>query len=809
VAPLKWNILAGVFCLTAANLSLEIVATRYFSITQSHHLAFFVVSTAFLGFGVSGCLLFLRVKPGRLPSATTLCVLAFLFSLTILACVPLINTFPFETTELLWAKGRLSHLLLTNLFLALPFFFSGWSLASLTSIYASAIHRLYAADLTGVAFGAFLPSLIFLPQGDRGAFLLLSLLALTATLLLSLSLAKKIILPAAGAFLVLLVCLFHPPRFFEFRLSPYKPLSQALQSKGAQHLLTRWNAVSRIDIVSSPSLRFAPGLSLTYAGTLPEQFGLFTDGGQPSALTSLSQEDNQRLSFLNYLPSSLPFFLLTRPSVLIIEPRGGLEILTSLYYGAKRVKVIESNPLIPSLLKQELAHKTSSILSDPRVEVTCSLPRSAIKKDKAQYDLIIFSFPDIMTASGTGFGSLREDHLHTKEALTQLWPRLSSQGMLMATFMLLPPAREELRMLATIIESMEVAGLDPRQSLLVLLSWGTVTFVAKKSPFTPDEINGLQTWADERLFDLAYFPGFLPSSEPEKSNVQAFPTSLIRELLDPSKRERLYQNYLFAIRPATDNRPFFHQTIKLNRIKQSYAAFGYRWLPLFEAGGLYLLLLIQATIVAFVSLGLPLLLTRKKWLAAKCSAPRFTLIYFGLIGAGFMTVEILLIQKGILFLGHPTQAVAVTLFALLVSSGAGSLLSSNWSKRLLPFQGWFLAASSLFILLDFFLWPPLFEASISQAYGLRIVILFSLIFPTGFFLGFAFPVAISRLRIVSPGYIPLAWAANALSSVVTSVLSIMLTLWGGYTILFFLASVYYSLALLFFRLSGHRNKTHP
>jgi len=809
VETLKGNILAGIFCLTAANLSLEIIATRYFSITQSHHLAFFVVSTAFLGFGVSGGLLFLRVKPGQPPSPTTLCVLAFLFSLTILACVPLMNAFPFETTELLWAKGRLSHLLLISLFLALPFFFSGWSLASLTSIYASAIHRLYAADLTGVAFGAFLPSLLFLPRGDRGVFILISLLALTATLLLSLSLAKKILFPAAGVFLALLVGLVHPPQFLEFRLSPYKPVSQALQSKGAELLFTRWNAISRIDIVSSPSLRFAPGLSLAYSGTLPEQFGLFTDGGQPSALTSFLPEDSQRLSFLNYLPSSLPFFLLARPSVLIIEPRGGLEILTSLYYGAKRIKVIESNPLIPSLLKKELADKTGSILSDPRVEVVCSLPRSAIKQDKDRYDLIIFSFPDILTASGTGFASLQEDHLHTRETLIQLWPRLSSQGMLTATFMLLPPAREELRMLATIIESMEAAGLDPKQSLLVLLSWGTVTFVAKKSPFTPAEINDLQTWAQERLFALGYFPGFLPSMEPEKDSVQAFPISLIPNLLEPSKREKLYQNYLFALRPATDDRPFFHHTIKLNRIRQSYAAFGHKWLPLLEGGGLYLLLLIQTTLVALVFLGFPLLLTRKRRLSLKSKAPRFTLIYFILIGAGFMSVEILLIQKGILFLGHPTQAVAVSLFALLLSSGAGSLLSSDWSHRSLPFPGWFLAASSLLILLDFFLWPPLLEASFSQPYGLRVVILLSLIFPTGFFLGFAFPASISRLRSVSPEYIPLAWSANALSSVVTSVLSIMLTLYGGYKILFFLASIYYGLALLFFRLSGHRNKAHP
>ena len=279
---LKWNILAGIFCLTAANLSLEIIATRYFSITQSHHLAFFVVSTAFLGFGVSGGLLFLRVKPGQPPSPTTLCVLAFLFSLTILACVPLMNAFPFETTELLWAKGRLSHLLLISLFLALPFFFSGWSLASLTSIYASAIHRLYAADLTGVAFGAFLPSLLFLPRGDRGVFILISLLALTATLLLSLSLAKKILFPAAGIFLALLVGLVHPPQFLEFRLSPYKPVSKPFNPREPSFSLLAGMPFLESILSALPHCVLLPGLALPILGLFRSNSGFLPMVASPA-----------------------------------------------------------------------------------------------------------------------------------------------------------------------------------------------------------------------------------------------------------------------------------------------------------------------------------------------------------------------------------------------------------------------------------------------------------------------------------------------------------------------------------------------
>lgn len=803
------SIAAGIFFLTAANISLEIIATRFFAVTQSYHLAFFVLSIAFLGFGAGGCFFYWKSKFSHHTSPSSACVSALFFSLSTLVCVPLMNLFPFDLFELLWAKGRFMNLGWLTLLLGLPFFFSGWTIATVVTAFAPRIRLIYACDLTGAALGAFLPSLLFLPKGDAGSFVLVCLLVATAALFFSLALEKRAIFPGIFLFSIGFIIFILSPRAFQFRLSPYKPLNQALQAVGSKLLLTKWNAISRVDVVSSPSLRFAPGLSLASTSQLPEQLGIFIDGDQPSALTYHEPGETSKLSFLDDLPSSLPFHLLSSPSILVIEPRGGLEILSSIYHKARKIKVIESNPAIPNLLRRELKDKGGKIIADERIEVLVSFPRAAIRQDKEFYDLIILAQPDIFAATGTGLASLQEDNLHTRESFIQILNRLTPGGILVATSFLLPPPRTELRLLATMVESMEAVGLAPKKSLVILLSWGTVTFISKKGPFSPEEIAKAKSWAQPRLFSLAYFPGITSSGGINPLENEAFPLQFISELLDPFKRHLLYRKYLFEIRPASDNRPFFQNSIKLSRLRETYHAFNKKILPLLQGGALYPLLLGQVTLMSSILLLFPLVrLGKKTTPSEKRKAFRFVLPYFVFIGAGFMTFEVWLIQKGILFLGHPLYAVSVVLFALLFSSGMGSLFSGRLAARKF-FPGWFLVACFFVILIDSFLLPLFLDRFLSQLLFKRIILAIVSIFPAGFFLGFPFPAGIARLERFSSSLIPLAWSANAFSSVVSAVLAAVVAVSAGYTSLSILASIYYILAFFLFYFSSHRDKPHP
>src|SRR4029450_8915630 len=54
------------------------------------------------------------------------------------------------------------------------------------------------------------------------------------------------------------------------------------------------------------------------------------------------------------------------------------------------------------------------------------------------------------------------------------------------------------------------------------------------------------------------------------------------------------------------------------------------------------------------------------------------LVYFGALGAGFMLIEVSVLQRFVLLLGHPVYSLTVTLFSLLLGTGLGAA----WSRRL-------------------------------------------------------------------------------------------------------------------------------
>src|SRR5258707_2919238 len=54
-------------------------------------------------------------------------------------------------------------------------------------------------------------------------------------------------------------------------------------------------------------------------------------------------------------------------------------------------------------------------------------------------------------------------------------------------------------------------------------------------------------------------------------------------------------------------------------------------------------------------------------------------MYFLCLGAGYILIQVALIQKFVLLLGHPTYALTVIVFSMLVASGAGSF----WSRSVI------------------------------------------------------------------------------------------------------------------------------
>jgi hypothetical protein len=802
VENIRIRFLAGIFFVSAATLCLEITLTRYFSISQEYHFAFLVVSITFLGYGASGSVLAVSKQLQTSNMYRVLSYTSLIFACSAVVCFLLCNAIPFDFIQLAWNVKHVALILLYYILLSVPFFFAGLTISFAITHMPAHVNKIYFSDLIGAGFGILLAVVAFLPRGDRGVVLIIFVLALLAVVLFSQrqstlfkSILCLLLLAGMGLF-------YTSPPWLGFRISPFKALPLALQYAEAKNLLTKWNSISRIDIIESPAVRYAPGLSLLYTEELASQLGLSVDGGALTAVTHLEEKHRHALRFLSFLPSSFPYRITENPKVLILEPKGGLDVLAAHQNKARNITVIENNPLIVSVLRSELAEFSGDLYNTDHIQIVSSTIRTAIWKDRELYDLIVLSLTDISGSAGTGLYGFGENYLFTVESFMSLLKRLSADGIISTSFYLLPPPRQELRVLAIWIEALERMDQNPASHIVAIRSWGTISYFVKKSAFSQPEIQKLKDFADELRFDLVQYPGM----NAEEANIyNKFEKPIYHEycenLLDPDRREEFIDRYLYQIKPVSDDRPFFYNFFKFRKLKDTYYSLGKNVLPFFQGEYLLPLILIQALLVAFILIIVPLLIFRGKQESTQKISLR-VFLYFSMIGMAFMFVEITLIQKFILYLGHPLYSFSTILFSLLFSSGLGSLLSKKILGRdLIKNLRWCLIFCGALILLAFFIFPTVQETLIGVRLGYRILMTFLFIFPIGFFMGFPFPSGIRLLDKTAHSWIPWAWAVNAFSSVINSVVALQIAFMGGYSLVLILAGAGYLITPLFLNFS--------
>jgi len=799
----NFRLYLGIFLVSASTLCLEISLTRYFSITKQYHFAFFVVSIAFLGFGASGSFLSLSKKmsskdPERVLSSTSL-----LFAVSIFLSFIVTNAIPFDVFRLVWERHQIFYIILYYFLLSIPFLFAGLTISFALSKMPQLVNKIYFFDLVGAGCGTLMAVFIFFPKGDRGVILIIVLFALCASM--SFGFRRHLLFRSALIILVLIsiVLILASPAWLSFRISPFKGLPLALRYSEAKIVITKWNSISRIDVLESPLIRFAPGLSLTFQNKLPDQVGLSIDGGELTAVTRLHDRDEAAMDFLSFMPSSFPYQLARKLRVLIIAPKGGVDVLAAHVNKAERIKVIENNPLIEKILRQELSAYTGGLYSTKSLAVISSNIRTSIKNETDPYDLIVLSLTDILGAAGTGLYGFGEKHLFTIESFESILDKLAPNGIASMTLYLLPPPRQELRTLSTWITALENKGKNPKEHLLSLRSWGTISYFIKNRPFSPTEIQVMKDFAEKNLFDLVYYPGI----RPEEANIHnRFEKPLYynycQNLLSPEKRATFYKNYLFQVHPVSDDRPFFNNFFKAGKIKQAYESFGQKWLPFLQGEFIIPLILLQALVVASLMILAPLL-RLKRGIAGEGRLFWKVFMYFGLIGMGFMFVEITFIQKFILILGHPLYSISLIIFSLLLSSGLGSLFSKKVLHRNVTtnLRRSIIICSGL-IFLSLVLFPILYRHATGLPLVFKGILTLLFIFPLGFIMGFPFPTGIGFLEKKARHLIPWAWATNAFSSVINSVLALLVAFEGGYSLVLLMAGCCYLLTLPFLNWSS-------
>ena len=180
------------------------------------------------------------------------------------------------------------------------------------------------------------------------------------------------------------------------------------------------------------------------------------------------------------------------------------------------------------------------------------------------------------------------------------------------------------------------------------------------------------------------------------------------------------------------------------------------------------------------------------------------LLYFIAVGLGYILVEIAFIQRFVLFLGHPTYALTVVIFLLMVSSGAGSLFSRFCLPR--AEMGWLPLTLVLLTLMAYvFFLPGRLAALVGMAFEYRLLISGILLVPLGFVMGMPFPTGLRALAATpapefpsgqSDNAVEWAWAMNAAASVLGSVSAMVIAIQFGLTATLACGAAAYFLALL-------------
>lgn len=778
-------VMMAVALVSFASLLLELAMTRLFSVVLFYHFAFFAISVALLGLGSGGVFAHIRRDwLGRFHIRSIGTVACCLNSIVILLALEIV----LHTPVALEVNGRnFAKLTLIYLAVAIPFFFTGLLFSVLFARSSAGISFLYGADLTGGAAAclAVVPLLNFVGAPNALVFSSLSM-ALAAAIwagkrkgqaafgiagLLALLIAANF----SGKWIDVIYAkgIFRDPKWVEF---------------------ARWNAISRIEVNRQDGARYIV-IDADATSAIMNVDPKLWDRDQPANPTPVhtglpaQSSFNWKKSLMSAAPS-LANVLRPHGDFAIIGPGGGVDVLRAVANGSPKVTGIEINPIIVNnVMRGQYSSYSYRLYDQPQVSIHIQDGRSYIRNARESYDVVQMTLVDTWASTAAGAFALSENNLYTVEAFREYFAHLKPDGFIAITRWEFKQPREALRVVSQAMDALHQDGVaDPRQNFVIVADGGLnedgrpVLVLAKKSPFTPEEYSAVAAHLKENpnlvwLNPPAAYPGW-----------QALPSAAVvfQELIRSNDPRGFARSYAYNVAPVTDGAPFFFFTLKTGYVLKNILAgtgHGMDWRINLGVAVLGMLLVISIVAV-LLFLILPLLLHREGIGAARVG----TLLYFVAVGLGYILVEISLIQRFVLFLGHPTYAVTVVIFLLLLSSGAGSFAARR------PAVGSIIAAIVVLILMNVLFLPWLLSAAVGLAFALKLVMSAVILVPLGFLMGMPFPTGLKLLSHSGGATVEWAWALNAAASVLGSVAAMIIAIHFGLNVTLSCAALAYLLA---------------
>ena len=746
------GLMGGVFLISLSALTYELVLTRLASVVMFYHFAFLAVSVALLGMSVAGIYVYLlanRFPKEKAPQHAFVSCLLFSLSLP-LALVAVLKVPPeLELSFQLITTPQGLLFVLIVCAMALPFFFSGVAISLMLTHFGDAASRIYFADLVGASLGCILIIPIMNLLGGIQGVLAIAILGSGAAFVFAWTTGERKRISIALVTCVTLAL------FAAFNSN--HELIRIRQVKGVaeeEPIYEKWNSFSRVAVYASNPL--SEDL---------ERKSILIDGYAFTAMVKFDG-DFSKLEPLRLELASLVYHLTDKKDVLIIGSGGGSEVLMALLFGSESITAVEINPLMMDIVDHQFADFSGQLYSRADVVAAVDEGRSFIRNSDKRYDIIQATLVDTWAASQAGAYALAENYLYTKEAFVDYLQHLTDDGILAMTRWYVDNPEEMLKMTSLALDAMdELQITQPEEHIVVAKRESLGTLLVKRTPFTSEDLQAIEEASDTHWFPLVY----TPTKQPEP---------IFADFINSADRGNFHRllGLECSLSSSTDDQPFFFFCGQNDTL-----------VFLFTVVSCLAILLIVAPMVVY----------RGRSLRELVTGYSGSLLYFACLGVGFLLVEIVLIQRFVLFLGHPAYAISVILFSLLFFGGLGSYLSGRLRlhSRGIYHKGVLLA---LVLLLGLY---NLGHSGFLQIFtGLdilrRVGLTVLLLCPLGLLMGMPFPLGIKAVHSREPRVVPWAWGINGTLSVLGSVLAAMLSISFGFTVALFVGQLAYVLALV-------------
>jgi len=779
VSEASWPpIYLGVVFTTLATLVLELSLTRIFSVVFYYHLAFLAISIALFGLGVGG--VFSYVVAARKGNFfVKLGTLAGLNSLAVVLSLVFVIT----------RSGQLSNTTLVLVYFAsaLPFFFAGLIVSLVVSETIERVDRVYFFDLLGAAAGCFalVPFLNSL-GGPNTVLAAAVLFAVSSAIWFNCALNTRGRAAAVVLALVLVALVAYNGRWrvIDIRYAKGQNIPQENFSK--------WNSFSRIGLTRS--------------------LGIIIDA---DASTGIAQFDFNKLldreqHELLYEGPGFPYVIRPGAKTMIIGPGGGWDVARAFCSGSKDITAVEINPIIANtIMREQFPQLSHGLYLRPEVHVFVEDGRSFIRRSNDKYQVLQATLVDTWASTAAGAFALSENNLYTSDAFRDYLSHLTADGLLAFTRWGFQPPRESLRLLSLAYQAFQELGEPDLASHVIILrenpenlrGWGSQdTVLIFRKPISATDLARLRAGLANSPANTKDELLFAPDMRPDNA---------FSRFLNSADPQSFWREYPYDVSPVSDDRPFFFYTVQARDLVQFWGnhvdSADYK---INKAVPLLFGLLAVSILATGVILSLPPLLLKARLPVEK--GLRTFIWYFVCLGAGYIMIQVALIQKFILLLGHPTYALTVIIFSMLVSSGIGSF----YSRRLIPKASlsplsWVLLSIAVLVAALAFAAAPIGEYGVGLPLPVKVLITMLLIAPVGFLMGMPFPTGLTRLESRYPRAVRWAWALNAASSVMGSAGAIFLAIYLGLRTTLLIGGTLYLVALLVARFESKRPLAVP